>query len=133
MPQITPEALVPICSLFSAIGVKLIDVLHDKMKEKRQKKSGEMTMSEKLDKIISDQNEMKHHMDLSDQVVLATARDRIYYLSRKYTEEQHFDPHDLEDLRSLYEPYSKAGGNGLAKDFFDAYKEAFIDYHKNHD
>lgn len=131
MPQITPEALVPICSLLSAVGVKLIDVLHDKMKENRQKKSGEMTMSEKLDKIISDQNEMKKQIRLSGNVTLATARDRIFYLCEKYTSEKRFGTKDLEDIEDLYAPYKAAGGNGLAQEVLATYKEAYHEYHRS--
>ena len=131
MPQITPEALVPICSLLSAVGVKLIDVLHDKMKENRQKKSGELTVSQKIDKVLQDQDSMKEIIRLYGNVTIATARDRIYYLCKRYTEDQRYDARDLEDIEELYEPYKAAGGNGLAKELFTTYKEAYHEYHKS--
>ena len=130
--MISPEILVPVCSLLSAVSVKIIDVIHLRMVEKRQRKAGELTLNEKIDKIIADQNEMKEQIRLSSEVTLATARDRIYYLCKRYADENRFDAHDLEDIEELYEPYKAAGGNGLAKELFDTYKEQFRKYNKSH-
>ena len=90
--------------MLSAVGVKLIDVLHDKMKENRQKKSGELTVSQKIDKVLQDQDSMKESIRLYGNVTIATARDRIYYLCKRYTEDQRYDARDLEDIEELYEP-----------------------------
>ena len=129
--MIAPEMLVPVCSLLSAVSVKIIDVIHLRMVEKRQRKAGELTLSEKIDKIIADQNEMKEQIRLSGDVTLATARDRIFYLCEKYTSEKRFGTKDLEDIEDLYAPYKAAGGNGLAQEVLATYKEAYHEYHRS--
>lgn len=132
MHPLSPEVLVPICSLLSAIAVKLIDVLHDRLRESRARKAGQLTVSQKLDKVIADQDAMKDSIKKYGDVAIATARDRIYYLCKRYTEDKKYDARDLEDIQELYEPYVRAGGDGLAKELFSTYKEAYHEYNKTH-
>lgn len=72
------------------------------------------TLNAKLDKL------MEKHQKTND-VTMAVARDRIYYLCQKWIREDNFHQDNMRDLKSLMEPYQANDGDGLADEYFDRY------------
>lgn len=72
------------------------------------------TLNTKLDKLID-----KHQK--TNDVTMAVARDRIYYLCQKWIREDNFHQDNMRDLKSLMEPYKQNNGDGIADEYFDRY------------
>ena len=56
---------------------------------------------------------------------MAVARDRIYYLCKKWVKEKNLDPDNMRDVESLLVPYKANGGNGIADEYFERYEHMY--------
>lgn len=63
--------------------------------------------------------------DKTNEVTMAVARDRIYYLCDKAITNRDFRHQTMRDIRSIMEPYKANGGDGLADEFFDKYEHMY--------
>lgn len=109
----------------ASIILKMMDIWAEERKIKRDRQNGMLTVNEQLQKIIHNQEEFNAQIKKTDAVTMAIARDRIYYLARKWTEQHDFDPDNMRDLRDLFTPYKENNGDGLGDDYFDTYRLAY--------
>lgn len=89
-------------------------------------------VQKKLDQIISTQEQHTKHMqalraqlEKTDEVTMAVARDRIYYLCAHAIQVKDTDPDMMRDIRSLLDPYKANGGNGIADEYFNRYEHMY--------
>lgn len=109
----------------ASIILKMMDIWVEEQRAKRDRKNGIVTINEQLEKILKKQDELNTQIKKTDAVTMALARDRIYFLARKWTENRDFDPDNMRDLRDLFTPYKENDGNGLGDDYFDTYRQAY--------
>ena len=88
--------------------------------------------TKKLDKVIETQSDIIAKIDKltedfrkSNEVTMAVARDRIYYLCKKLVKEKNCDPDNMRDLKSLFVPYKANDGNGIADEYFERYEHMY--------
>lgn len=115
----------------ATIILRVMDYIHENKKAKRDKENGILTLDEKVDGIAERQEAISEQLRKTNDVVLASARDRILYLCKKKTEEERFTLADLDEVRDIYEPYHADGGNHTAKDAFDLYYAQVMEYQKS--
>lgn len=109
----------------ASIILKMMDIYMEEQKVKRDRKNGIVSINEQLEKILKKQDELNKQIKKTDAVTMALARDRIYYLARKWTANRDFAPDNMRDLRDLFTPYKENDGDGLGDDYFDTYRLAY--------
>ena len=57
------------------------------------------------------------------RAILALLHDKMYYLCRRYIQEDEITPSELENLTWLYEPYHEMGGNGTCEQLYQDCKK----------
>ena len=78
----------------------------------------QMDMSKKLDKLAEDQKR-------TNDVTMAVARDRIYYLCKAWLDAGDFSDDNMRDIKALLTPYQNNGGNGIAQEYYDKYEHLY--------
>lgn len=114
----------------AAIIIKLIDVIHDSMQAHIRRKEGRLSLDEKVDAIVETQQSISKQLKQTDEVVLATARDRIIYLCRKKEQGKLYTPEDVQEIDAIYRPYHEDGGNHAATVSVDLYLEQAKEWQK---
>lgn len=107
----------------AAIIIKLIDVIHDSIQAHVRRKEGKLSLDEKVDAIAETQKGISDQLKLTDEVVLATARDRIIYLCKQKEQSKLYTPDDVQEIDAIYQPYHADGGNHAATVAVDLYME----------
>ena len=114
----------------AAIIIKLIDVIHDSMQAHIRRKEGRLSLDEKVDAIVETQKGISKQLKQTDEVVLATARDRIIYLCRQKEQGKLYTPGDVQEIDAIYQPYHADGGNHAATVAVDLYLEQAKEWQK---
>lgn len=88
--------------------------------------------SKKLDDVVVMVNKLQESVDhltkeqaTSDELLVAVARDRIYHICKTFTKNKDTDPDNMRDLLDLLTPYEAKGGDGLAHEYFEQYKQMY--------
>lgn len=115
----------------ATIILKILDIFHEYRKEQRDRKKGILSLDEKIDAISERQDGIANQLAKTDQVVLASARDRIIFLCKSKTAGGCFTLDDLKEIEDIYFPYHDDGGNHSAQDAYELYREQVMEYQKN--
>lgn len=106
-----------------------------KLERKYQQQDKNDEVLKKLDTVIAIQGSqstqlasLHEHIKKTDAVTMAVARDRIYHLCNRAIQEHNTDPDNMRDIRSLLEPYTANGGNGLADEYYAKYEHMYKTY-----
>ena len=133
--MIEPTAMVALTGFLGAGGatiiIKLLDIMQERHKEKKDRENGVLSLDEKIDSISTRQDAIAEQLTKTDQVVLASARDRIIYLCRSKTEAGLFTLDDLKEIEDIYFPYHDDGGNHSAQDAYELYREQVMEFQKS--
>lgn len=113
---------------FTALVLKIIDIISERMKEARDKKNNVETVEAKLDKVNGKLDMVIGKLDKTDAVTMADARDKIYHLCKTAIEKHDTDADTMRDIQALMGPYKANGGDGLADDIYEAYKRMYEEY-----
>ena len=114
----------------AAIIIKLIDVINDSIQAHVRRKEGKLSLDEKVDAIAETQKGISDQLKLTDEVVLATARDRIIYLCKQKEQGKLYTPEDVQEIDAIYRPYHEDGGNHAATVEVDLYLEQAKEWQK---
>lgn len=96
---------------------------------KLQRKYANEDKSEKILNTLEDLSKnvnklLESHAKINE-VTMAVARDRIYYLCDKAITNRDFRSQTMRDITSIMEPYKANGGDGLADEFFERYEHMY--------
>lgn len=103
-----------------------------KLERKYQQQDKHEEVLQKLDTLLTIQGQqssqlaaLQEHCRKTNAVTMAVARDRIYHLCNRAIKEKNLDPDNMRDIRSLLEPYTANGGNGLADEYYAKYEHMY--------
>lgn len=133
--MIEPTAMSAFTGFLGAGGatiiLKLLDIMQEHHKERKDRENGVLSLDEKIDSISERQDVIAQQLNKTDQVVLASARDRIIYLCKSKTQAGAFTLDDLKEIEDIYFPYKEDGGNHAAQDAYELFREQVMQYQKN--
>ncbi len=109
MGQIISSLLTTVISGASGGLVTLLIFLIKRRDEKKKERENCVTK----DEFTSYMEKLTKKMDLTNEMCMGLAHDRIMFLGEKYIEAGEISIQTLEDFNKyLYEPYQAMGGNG---------------------
>ena len=107
-----------------------------KLERKHHLEDKSEELIEKVDALLVDNDKIMKKLDAlteahkkTNEVTMAVARDRIFYLANKWKTENNYEDDNMRDLISLFEPYKANGGNGLANEYFEKYEYLYKTKH----
>lgn len=114
----------------TAIILKLIDYTRDAVAAYIRRRDGKLSLEEKVDAISESQKNIAEQLKQTDEVVLATARDRIIHLCRQKSQDRAFTSDDMQEIDAIYQPYHADGGNHAATMAVEIYMEQAREWQK---
>lgn len=114
----------------AAIIIKLLDIAHESIQAFIRRKRGMLSLEDKVDAIAKTQQDISTQLKHTDEVVLATARDRIIYLCHQKEQSKAYTPEDVKEIDAIYQPYHADGGNHLATLEVELYLEQAREWQK---
>ena len=120
-----------IVSIISSNGFWSMRMKRLELEYKEQSEKDET--AQKLDEVIEVVKGLQSSIDhltkeqaSSDELLIAVARDRIYHICKTFTKNRDTDPDNMRDIKALLEPYKAKGGDGLADEYFDRYRNMYV-------